>query len=257
MSAIVLEHASVEFPIYGSHRSLRKALFERATGGLVRQSSDHPNSLIINALDDVSLELRDGDRVGLVGHNGAGKSTLLKVMAGVYEPITGRILAEGRITPLFERMPGLDVEDSGYENIMTSGMLLGLKSSDIEKIIPGIEEFSELGEYLSLPVRSYSAGMVTRLGFALATAIEPGILLMDEGLSTGDARFSERAAQRMSEFVGRSRILVLASHSEDLIRSSCNKAALMKSGRIITFGTVDDVLAMYHDILAQDRVHHR
>jgi ABC-type polysaccharide/polyol phosphate transport system ATPase subunit len=140
---------------------------------------------------------------------------------------------------------------------MTSGMLLGLKSGDIEKIIPGIEEFSELGEYLSLPVRSYSTGMVTRLGFALATAIEPEILLMDEGLSTGDARFSARAAQRMSEFVGRSRILVLASHSEELIRSACNKAALMQSGRIVIFSTVDEVFAQYHAMLAQDRAHHR
>ncbi len=171
-------------------------------------------------------------------------------MAGVYEPASGRVLTRGRITPLFETMPGIDLEDTGYENTITAGMLFGMTREEVEQKIPEIEEFSELGEYFALPVRSYSAGMITRLGFALATAIEPGILLMDEGIGAGDARFAERAAKRMDDFIGRSRILVLASHSEALIHSTCNKAALMKAGKILEVGRVDDIFNNYHKLMS-------
>lgn len=248
MTAIVLDHVSVDFPLYGNRRSLRKVLFERATGGLISTDTTHSNRLTIKALIDVNLDLKEGDRLGLVGHNGAGKSTLLKVMAGVYEPVSGRVLTQGRVTPLFDAMPGFDPEDSGYENVITAGMLFGMTRAKIEEKVPEIEEFSELGEFFSLPVRSYSSGMVTRLGFALATAIDPGILLMDEGIGAGDERFAHRAAQRMEQFIGRSRILVLASHSEALIRSTCNKAALMKSGQVLAVGTLDDIYKEYHGL---------
>jgi ABC-type polysaccharide/polyol phosphate transport system ATPase subunit len=248
---LILEGVSVDFPIYGTQRSLRKVLIERATGGLIHRDKAHSNRISISALVNVSLELEEGDRLGLVGHNGAGKSTLLKVMAGVYEPTSGSVLTQGRVTPLFDAMPGLDLEDTGYENAVTAGMLFGMTRKDIENKIPEIEEFSELGEYLALPVRSYSSGMVTRLGFALATAIDPGILLMDESIGAGDARFAERAAKRMEEFIGRSRILVLASHSEALIRSTCNKAALMKAGHILAMGAVDDIFNQYQNLMSQ------
>ncbi len=246
MTSVVLENVSVDFPVYGAHRSLRRVLFERATGGLVQHGDrHHPDRLVIKALIDVSCELREGDRLGLVGHNGAGKSTLLKVIAGVYEPIAGRALVSGRVTPLFDSMPGLDPEDTGYENIITAGMLFGMSQSEIETRVPDVEEFSELGEYLALPVRTYSSGMTMRLGFALATAVEPGILLMDEGISAGDARFTERAGRRLQQFISRSRIMVLASHSNDMIRSLCNKAALMQTGRVIAIGAVEDILQQY------------
>jgi ABC-type polysaccharide/polyol phosphate transport system ATPase subunit len=127
-------------------------------------------------------------------------------------------------------MPGLDPEDTGHENTLTAGLLLGMTRHEIEAKVPEIEEISELGEYPALPMRTYSSGMVTRLRFALAIAVEPGILLMDEGIATGDARFAERAALRLKEFIGRSRIVVLASHSVEIIRSTCNKAALMLAG---------------------------
>jgi ABC-type polysaccharide/polyol phosphate transport system ATPase subunit len=246
MSSIVVENVSVDFPIYGAQRSFRKVLFERATGGFIQRGDRrHHDRLVVKALMDVSLELREGDRLGLVGHNGSGKSTLLKVLAGVYEPWQGRVLVDGEVTPLFETMPGLDGEDSGYENILTAGMLFGRSRTEIEAKIPDIEEFTELGEYLDLPVRTYSAGMTTRLGFAVATAFDPGVLLMDEGISAGDARFAERAAKRMNEFIMRSRIVVLASHADDMIRSICNKAALMQAGRLIAVGPVEDVLEQY------------
>lgn len=249
MTAVVVENVSVDFPIYGVNRSLRKALFDRATGGLVQHGDrHHTERVVVRALIDVSFTLENGDRLGLVGHNGAGKSTLLKVLAGVYEPVSGRVLVDGRLTPLFDTMPGLDGEDSGYENIITAGTLFGLSRDEIEAKIPEIEEFSELGEYLGLPVRTYSSGMATRLGFAVATAIDPDILLMDEGLNAGDARFAERAAKRMREFVARSRILVLASHGEAMLKSFCNKAALLQEGRLVAIGPVEDILRQYKDM---------
>jgi ABC-type polysaccharide/polyol phosphate transport system ATPase subunit len=246
MAAVVVENVYVEFPIYGSHRSFRKTFFARATGGLIKHGAERQDRVSVKALDDVSITLKSGDRLGLIGHNGAGKSTLLKVMAGVYEPTSGRVLASGKITPLFDVMPGLDWEDTGYENIITAGLLLGMELEEIDAKVADIEQFSELGEYLTLPVRTYSAGMITRLGFALATAVEPGILLMDEGIAAGDKRFADRAAKRMRQFVDRSQILVLASHTEDLLRSWCNKAALFNAGKILQVGEVDDVLATYH-----------
>jgi ABC-type polysaccharide/polyol phosphate transport system ATPase subunit len=247
VTALVLDHVNVDFPIYGTQRSLRKALLEGATGGLIGRDKTRSNRITVRALVDISLDLNDGDRIGLVGHNGAGKSTLLKVMAGVYEPSSGKIMTRGRITPLFDSMPGMDPEDTGYENTITAGMLFGMTRAEIEKKVPEIEEFSELGEYFALPMRSYSLGMATRLGFAVATAIDPGILLMDEGIGAGDARFAERAARRMERFIDKSRILVLASHSEALIRSTCNKAAFMKAGRVLAVGGIDEIFKQYHD----------
>jgi ABC-type polysaccharide/polyol phosphate transport system ATPase subunit len=143
-------------------------------------------------------------------------------------------------------MPGLDWEDTGHENIITAGMLLGMDRDEIEAKVPDIEQFSELGEYLTLPVRTYSAGMITRLGFAIATAIDPDILLIDEGIGAGDARFAKRAAARMRDFIDRSKVLVFASHSEDMIRSWCNKAALLDAGRLVKIGEIDEILAAYN-----------
>jgi ABC-type polysaccharide/polyol phosphate transport system ATPase subunit len=249
MAKVVLENVRIDFPIYGAQqRSLRTTIVQRATGGLIHREGGHKERVFVRALSDVSLRLEEGDRLGLVGHNGAGKSTLLKVIAGIYEPVAGTRIVEGRVTPLFDMMPGLDPEDNGYENILTAGLLLGMSREQVESKIPEVEEFCELGEYLTLPVRTYSAGMVMRLGFALVTALEPGVLLMDEGFGTGDLRFTERATQRMDEFMGRSRIIVLASHSESKIRSICNKAALMEEGRLVAIGLVDDIYDRYKAI---------
>lgn len=246
MTALILDDVHVEFPIYASQRSLRKAVFARATGGRIEKGDARTGRVVVKALNGVSLDLREGDRLGLVGHNGAGKSTLLRVMAGVYEPVAGRVLANGKITSCFDLLPGLDMDDSGYESIITAGLLHGMDRRDIEAKIADIEEFSELGEYLSLPVRTYSTGMLVRLGFSLATAVDPGILLMDEGISAGDARFAKRASQRLRALIDRSSILVLASHSDELIRAWCNRAAILESGRIMHLGAVEEVLAAYH-----------
>ena len=253
MARVILENVRVDFPIYGAQqRSLRNAIVRRATGGMIHREGRHNERVVVRALSEVSMRLEEGDRLGLIGHNGSGKSTLLKVIAGIYEPIVGTRMVEGRVTPLFDMMPGLDPEDTGYENILTSGMLLGMSRAQVESKIPEIEEFCELGEYLALPVRTYSAGMTMRLGFALITALEPGVLLMDEGFGTGDLRFTERATKRMDEFIGRSRIIVLASHSDAMIKSMCNKAALLHEGRLVAVGPVDEVYERYEAMAHAD-----
>jgi ABC-type polysaccharide/polyol phosphate transport system ATPase subunit len=253
MSALILENVNVDFPVYGAQRSFRKALFTRAIGGFVgRGDRHHRDRLVVRALVDLSVQLKDGDRLALVGHNGAGKSTLLKVMAGIYQPVSGRVAAVGRVTPLFDSLPGLDGENTGYENLVTAGMLLGMSRAEVEAKLPQIEEFSELGEYLELPVRTYSTGMTTRLGFSLATSVDPGILLIDEWIAAGDARFLERANRRMHALVDRSPILVLASHSTAILEKMCNKGALMQEGRILEVGPLEAILKQYKKMTLEE-----
>jgi ABC-type polysaccharide/polyol phosphate transport system ATPase subunit len=255
VTAIIAEDVTIDFPIYGgSHRSLRQTLFAR-TGGLIRhEGTGRQQRTIVRALDCVSFTLESGDRLGLIGHNGAGKSTLLKVLAGVYQPDSGAIRMEGRVSPLFNSAPGLDPDDNGYENIMTCGMFLGMSRAEIMRKLPDITAFCELGEYLELPVRTYSNGMIARLGFAIGTSIDPDILLLDEGLGAGDAAFAERAEARMNALIQRTRILVLASHSDALIKLMCNRAMLLEKGRLIAIGSVDEILDRYHNRLAPAQV---
>jgi ABC-type polysaccharide/polyol phosphate transport system ATPase subunit len=254
VARVVIKDVDLDFPIYGTqHLSLRHAIYRRATGGVIEHSSAGGDRVVVRALQGISMELKEGDRLGLVGHNGAGKSTLLKAIAGIYEPIRGSILIDGTVTPLFDMMPGLDVEDTGYENIFTSGLLLGMSRQFIESKIPEIEEFCELGEYLSLPVRTYSTGMMTRLGFALVTALDPDVLLMDEGFGAADLRFAERSAERMEKFIGRSRIMILASHSDSMIASICNKAAWLNGGQLVEVGPVDEIFEKYHESVHRER----
>lgn len=254
MASIVIENIAVEFPIYGAERSWRQDLMARARlgigAGTIRRAADGSRRVTVRAIDGVDLVVEHGDRLGLIGANGAGKSTLLRVLAGVYRPISGRIVVDGEVSPLFDVMPGLDYDDTGYENIVTCGMLLGMSHAEAVRKIPEVEEFCELGEYLSLPVRTYSAGMMMRFGFAIATSIHPEILLLDEGLGAGDARFADRAARRIEMLIDRSSILVVATHSDGLLRQMCTKALLMDKGRVIAHGRVDDVLAVYHAEIA-------
>lgn len=251
MTSITLENVNIDFPLYGSQTSFRKVLFKRATGGLIRHEGPQQRRVSVRALEDISLKLEHGDRLGLIGHNGAGKSTLLRVVAGVYAPSDGRVTIDGRVSPLFNISPGLDLEDTGYENIVTCGLFLGMSREEIAQKLPDIERFTELGEYLSLPVRTYSSGMLVRLGFAIATAIDPEILVLDEGLGAGDARFADRAKRRVDDLVKRSSILVLASHSDSLIESMCNKGILLHGGRVMTMGPVRDVIQAYRELNAQ------
>ncbi len=247
MASIRLEHVTLDFPIYGSVRSFRKDLLAKA-GGFITRDAQSQRRLAVRSLDDVSLQIEDGDRVGLVGHNGAGKSTLLRVVARVYEPTSGKIAVEGSVSPLFNTTPGMVEDDTGFENIITCGMFLGMTREEIDGKVDSIAEFTELGEYLDLPVRTYSAGMGMRLGFGIATSLDPEILILDEGFGAGDARFTERAEKRIDALLERSSIVVIATHSDDLIRSICNKAVLMDHGKVCEFGPVEDVLRLYHEL---------
>jgi ABC-type polysaccharide/polyol phosphate transport system ATPase subunit len=235
----------LDYPIYGaSARSFRQTIFGR-TGGLIKREGERQSRVVVRALENISFKLEHGDRLGLIGHNGAGKSTLLRMLAGVYEPVSGEIRVEGRISPLFNSIPGIEGDDTGYENIRTCGMYLGMSRAEIERKLPDIVDFCELGNYLALPVRTYSTGMLTRLGFAIATAIDPGILLLDEGIAAGDARFAQRAEKRMQELMERASIMVLASHSTALIEASCNKAALLEAGRLVAIASVEEIMETY------------
>jgi ABC-type polysaccharide/polyol phosphate transport system ATPase subunit len=245
LAEIRLKDIITDFPIYGSQVSLRSALLGRFVGGVLRRQSDARNRVIVRALDNVSLTINHGDLVGIIGHNGAGKSTILRVLAGIYEPSCGSIAVEGKVSPLFNVSPGLDLDDTGYENVVTCGLLLGMTRDEIERKLPEIESFSELSGYLALPARTYSTGMLVRLGFAIATAIDPEILLLDEWLGAGDARFAQQAAKRVEALIERSSIMVLASHSDELIRRMCNRAILLDHGRIVADGPTAEVLDSY------------
>lgn len=231
-SLISARNISVEFPIYeNSHRSLKKTVLNLTTGGRIGQDSGR--HAIVQALADLSFTFSDGERVGLVGHNGSGKTTLLRTLSGVYEPVRGDLKIRGKIASLLDVSMGLDPDATGFENIYLRGILDGLKPARIRSRIDEIAEFSELGDYLNLPVRTYSSGMMLRLAFAISTSVEADILIMDEWLSVGDAAFSQKAAKRLESLVGQASILVVASHDPGLIERVCTRKISMEHGRII------------------------
>ena len=244
MAFVRAESLLVDFPIYGAQsRSLKKTIMRAATGGTLAQGAG--DRVVIRALDRVSFHLRDGDRVALIGHNGSGKSTLLRVLAGAYEPVGGRLETEGRIASMISLTLGMDMEATGYENIRLQAVLFGMSDREIDRKKDDIAEFTELGEYLSMPLRTYSSGMMMRIAFGVATSLDAEIILMDEWLSVGDAHFIDKADRRLNEFVARAGILVLASHAPDLLRKTCNKALLLEHGRIRALGDLEEVLAIY------------
>jgi ABC-2 type transport system ATP-binding protein len=241
MVSIKVEHAWVEFPIRTSRNGgVRHA--ESSTGGRIDATRG-----VVAALQDINLQLREGDRLGLIGHNGAGKSTLLRLLAGAYAPTRGRVISTGRISTLFSSTPGLNADATGRENVKTCGLYLGMGRAEIDRKIEAITDFAELGDYIDQPVRIYSTGMLMRLGFAIATAIEPEILLLDEGLATGDAQFARKAEQRMRELIERSPILVIASHSMSLLSTICTSCVQLEHGQIIEAGTPTEVAQRYQE----------
>jgi ABC-2 type transport system ATP-binding protein/lipopolysaccharide transport system ATP-binding protein len=247
VSFVRLEDVSVEFPIYqGSSRSLKKVLLASSTrGNLARDARDRVN---VRALSGINFELRSGDRFGLVGANGAGKTTLLKVLAGVFEPTGGRIISFGQVTSLLDTSVGLNIDATGHENIILRGMYMGIHPREMAERAASIAEFTELGDYLDMPVRTYSAGMMIRLAFAISTCVAPDILIMDEWLTAGDARFLAKAQRRIEEFVRYSSILVLASHSMQLVEQWCSRGVLLHHGRILTIGPIKEIVAAYQEL---------
>jgi ABC-type polysaccharide/polyol phosphate transport system ATPase subunit len=229
MAHIKFDNVTVQYPIYNAKSmSLRNRLVQISTGG--RLSKESTDIVTITALENVSFELNEGDTVGLIGHNGAGKTTLLRTMAGIFTPVSGSVQRAGRVSTIIELGAGMDVELSGYENIFRMGMLLGATRDEMEAATPSIEEFTELGDFLSMPVRTYSSGMMMRLMFAVGTSIRPEILLVDEMFGTGDAAFQEKAQARMQELISSAKIFVFASHSPDLIKKYCRRIFTLEHG---------------------------
>jgi len=241
---IELNSVSVEFPIYNAHgRSLKRSLVSITTGGHLGLGKN--DRVVVRALENVSLQFEHGDRVALIGHNGAGKTTMLRVLAGVYEPTNGYIVSSGKIAALSDIMLGIDIESTGHENISIRGRLLGLSQKEVEERRDEIAEFSGLGEYLDMPVRTYSSGMVLRLAFAVSTSVVPDILLLDEWIGAGDATFLSKAEERLNRLVGETGILVLATHSLSLASRVCNRAVWMEHGSVRVQGPIDDVIQAY------------
>jgi lipopolysaccharide transport system ATP-binding protein len=238
MAYISLENCTLHLPIYGmGSRSLKQMVLSTATGGRLAGSSR--KITVVEALRNISLDIKAGDRVALVGHNGAGKTTLLRMLAGIYEPTFGAFSSEGRVTSLLDVTLGLDYDATGFENIILRGLLLGSTKAEMRRLTPSIAEFSELGPYLNMPVRTYSSGMVLRLALSIVTSVEADILLMDEWLSVGDAAFVAKAEERMRSFVGRASILVLASHDEHIVNDLCTIKIELEHGEIKDIRSVD------------------
>jgi lipopolysaccharide transport system ATP-binding protein len=237
---VTLSQVTVNLPVYNANsRSLRMSLLRTSR---FEVTSGH---VVVHALKNVSLNLKSGDRLALVGPNGAGKTTLLRVIAGIYAPTAGEVETTGSISSLFNVTLGIDPEATGHENITLRGLLSGMSFKEIEDRREDIADFSGLGDYLAMPVRTYSLGMMLRLAFSISTSVKADILLMDEWLSVGDASFVAAAERRLRDLVERSGIVVFASHIQDQIREVCDQAALLIDGEIVDVGPVQAILTEY------------
>src|SRR6516225_2324157 len=252
MARINLKDVVLDFPIANaSSRSLQLRLFQSLGGKL----SSHHKTVVVRALDGVSLALGDGDRLGIIGDNGAGKTTLLRVLAGVYLPGEGSATIEGSISSFTDLTLGMDPESTGWENIIFRCAFMGMSFGEAKRLSPAIAEFSGLGEYLNLPTRTYSSGMFLRLAFAISTSVHPEILIMDEMISTFDAQYLEKAQRRLREVVDKANILALASHDMNVIQEICNKVVWLEHGTIEQFGPPERIVqtyeSFYHNVGAE------
>ncbi|HKI31273.1 MAG TPA: ABC transporter ATP-binding protein [Gemmataceae bacterium] len=244
MARIELDRVGLTFEVrqHLGRQTLKEFLINR----LLRRRLQH-SRVKVRALEDVSLRIGPGERVGVVGHNGAGKSTLLKLLAGIYPPTAGHRVVEGHIASLFDISLGFEMEGSGWENIVYRGYLQGETPRSITDKIQEIAEFSELGEFLKMPVRHYSAGMLVRLAFSIATAVKPEVLLIDEVLSVGDLSFQDKARQRMRDMMARAELIVMVSHELDPLRKFCQRGIWLDHGKVRLDGPIDDVVGAYTD----------
>ncbi|GBR49472.1 ABC transporter ATP-binding protein [Neokomagataea thailandica] len=244
MAFIHLKNVGVEFPIFNAqNRSLKNKVFNLATGGKIE--SREGKLTVVKSLEDISLDLVDGDRIGLIGHNGAGKTTLLRVFSGIYAPTSGECAIQGKCVSLINIQLGINYEETGRSNIKLRAAMMGMRPKQIEEKIEEIAEFSGLGHFLDMPFRTYSSGMQIRLAFATSTSIDPEILIMDEWLSAGDENFKEKANQRMSQLLDKTKILILASHSRELLERNCTKILWLEHGKVKMLGESSEVLDKY------------
>jgi ABC-type polysaccharide/polyol phosphate transport system ATPase subunit len=245
MPSIKLNDVCVDLPIYNSRgRSLKSVILAQTIGGRAADNRDQ-SVVVIRALNHVSLQLDHGARVAIVGSNGAGKTTLLRVMAKIYPPSSGAAEVVGRVACLTDIDAGMDGEATGYENIRMRGILLGLSQPEIAALVPDVAEFTELGEYLKLPIRCYSQGMMLRLAFGISTAIRPDIIILDEVIGVGDQAFAEKARRRLDSLIENASILVLASHSPEMITQFCSSAIWLSQGGVVDQGPSAEILQRY------------
>ena len=244
MGHILLNNVSVDIPIFNSQgRSLKKTIMGMATGGRIGLTES--GRTVVRSLDHLNLEIKSHERVGLIGHNGAGKSTLLRVLSSVYEPTEGVAKITGSIGSLIDISLGIDLEATGLENIYLRSALLGIPKKNVDKELNSLVEFTELGDFINMPVRTYSTGMHMRLTFAVSTMISPDILLMDEWLSVGDQSFQEKAENRLNRLIERTNILVIATHSRRLIERCCTRVLWLEHGRLKMDGSPEQVCPLY------------
>lgn len=241
MARIDAENLSIEFPLYHlGARSLKKRLLSATP---LRLRTDNANRVVVSALRDLSFSIGRGERVALVGHNGAGKTTLLRTLAGVYEPVAGKLTVEGEIGSLIDPGAGMDAECTGRENVVLRALYRGMDDQQARELTEEVAAFSGLGEFFDVPVRGYSAGMSIRLAFAMATAMAPEVLLMDEWFSAGDAEFKDKAQARLERLVTDAEILVIATHDMETARMWCDRAIRLDAGRVVADGRLEDVLS--------------
>jgi ABC-type polysaccharide/polyol phosphate transport system ATPase subunit len=234
MAMISLENVGVRIPVFGPDSwSLKKTVLKVGAGG--RVGVGQSGALEVQALQSVSLNLRPGDRLALYGPNGSGKSTLLRVLAGIYDPTTGSMRREGKAMAILDLNLGMDPTSTGYENIKLMMTLMGQDMARLDEIVADVEDFTDLGDYLRLPIKTYSSGMTMRLAFAVATAFEADILLLDEWIAVGDAQFMQKAQARLARVVENTKILVLASHNREILSQWCNRFLLLDKGRVMSY----------------------
>jgi len=243
---IIRVHGVVlDLPVGRTNKRKQGAKSEGDVGGRLDQRD--ATHAWVRALDEVTVEMRPGERVGIIGHNGAGKSSLLRVMAGIYPPTLGTVSVDGTVSTLFTSTIGLNLDATGYENVILMGILLGFHKKRMESLIPEIAEFSELGDFLDMPLRTYSAGMRTRLGFAIATSVDPNCLLIDEVFGAGDRRFQDKASERIGKMVERANTVVMASHSSHIIETFCEKVLWLDHGSVRRYGPVEEILEEFSE----------
>ncbi|MDC0348962.1 ABC transporter ATP-binding protein [Alphaproteobacteria bacterium] len=245
MSTISLKNVSLNFPIFNANKfSFRNAIVNKLGGSLAKEGK---SLQIVQALKGINLEAQKGDRIGLIGHNGSGKSTLMRTIAGIYTPTSGVLKVEGTISTLFGTSIYASEEMTGDENLFLGSLIFGKNYKEAKDGMEKLREFTELGDYLNLPQRTYSEGMKVRIGFAVATNFDPDILLIDEIFGAGDKDFAKKSQEKIESLIEKSNTFLFASHSDELIKRFCNKAILMSHGEMKAFGKVDDVLKLYHE----------
>ena len=243
MASIDLVNVSVDYPIYSARGRSLKTILLSTVGGKI--GVDRSAGVVVEALRDINLSIVAGDRIAILGGNGAGKSTLLRVLAGIMEPPIGSTCINGRVSALLDLSMGMDMDATGYDNILMRSTFLGASFRQAKELVPKIADFSELGEFLAFPVRTYSSGMVVRLAFAISTSVVLDILVLDEHVGAADASFTEKAKQRMRELADQAKIVIFATHDFNAASSLCSRGVVLSNGHIAYDGSVDNALGFY------------